>query len=218
LHWSGPILVGSGTVRAAGLIQSNFGAGNLEVVARLDGGLDHYYAEPAAGSWTWHGPDVAWREPVLDPATFGGCEVAFKPGGPSAIHVCTLADGRAFCFGFGDGGMDPDPGAFVIDPVRPVRSGYRNGDPAMPPITAGGVIALPRFRSRGRSRPDDRFRASRSRGPGRRSGDDPLARVDHDRRERGRSDSGHENHFLRVPSGSRLTVRRSGQGLSGRTP
>lgn len=116
LHWSGPVTVGSGTVRAVGLIQSNFGTGNLDVVARLDGGLDHYYAEPAGGAWTWHGPTAAWREPVLDPARYGSCRVAFKPGGPSAIHVCTLADGRAFCFGFGDGGMDPDPGSFVINP------------------------------------------------------------------------------------------------------
>jgi Galactose oxidase-like, Early set domain/Glyoxal oxidase N-terminus len=116
LHWSGPALIGSGAARAVGMIQSNFGPGNLDVVARLDDGLDHYYAEPAAGSWAWHGPDVAWREPVLDPATSGRCEVVFKPGGPSAIHISTLADGRAFCFGFGDGGMDPDPGSFVIDP------------------------------------------------------------------------------------------------------
>jgi len=117
LQWSGPVVVGSGVVRAVGLIQSNFGAGNLDLVARLDGGLDHYYAEPAAGAWTWHGPTAAWREPALDPAIYGSCEVAFKPGGPSAIHVSTLANGRAFCFGFGDGGMDPDPGSFVIDPA-----------------------------------------------------------------------------------------------------
>jgi hypothetical protein len=118
LQWSGPALVGSGVVRAVGLIQSNFGAGNLDLVARVDGGLDHYDAEPTAGAWTWHGPGAAWREPALDPATYGRCEVAFKPGGPSAIHVCTLADGRAFSFGFGDRGMDPDPGSFVIDPAN----------------------------------------------------------------------------------------------------
>jgi hypothetical protein len=117
LQWSGPVVVGSGVVRAVGLIQSNFGAGNLDLVARLDGGLDHYYAEQAAGAWTWHGPTAAWRELALDPATYGRCEVAFKPGGPSAIHVSTLANGRAFCFGFGDGGMVPDPGSFVIDPA-----------------------------------------------------------------------------------------------------
>jgi len=116
-QWSGPIAVGSGSVRAVGLIQGNFGAGNLEVVARLDAGLDHYSAEPAGGAWTWHGPNVAWRQPALDPATDGRCDVGFTPGGPSAIHVSTLADGRVFCFGFGDGGMDPDPGAFVIDPA-----------------------------------------------------------------------------------------------------
>ena len=117
LQWSGPVMVGSGAVRAVGLIQSNFGAGNLDLVARLDGGLDHYYAEPAAGAWTWHGPTAAWREPALDPAIFGSCKVAFKPGGPSAVHVSTLHNGRVFCFGFGDGGMGPDPGSFVIDPT-----------------------------------------------------------------------------------------------------
>jgi hypothetical protein len=117
LRWSGPVVVGSGVVRAVGLIQSNFGAGNLDAIARLDGGLDHYYAEPAAGAWAWHGPTAVWREPALDPAIYGRCEVAFKPGGPSAIHVSTLANGRAFCFGFGDGGMVPDPGSFVIEPA-----------------------------------------------------------------------------------------------------
>jgi hypothetical protein len=116
-RWSGPVAVGSGSVRAVGLIQGNFGAGNLELVARLDAGLDHYSAEPAGGAWTWHGPNAAWRQPALDPATDGRCDVGFRPGGPSAIHVSTLADGRVFCFGFGDGGMDPDPGAFVIDPA-----------------------------------------------------------------------------------------------------
>jgi hypothetical protein len=115
-HWAGPAVFGSGVVRGVGLIQGDFGAGNLEVVARLDGGIDHYFADIAGGAWTWHGPDPAWRRPILDPATHGRCDLAFKPGGPSAIHVSTLGDGRAFCFGFGDKGMGPDPGAFVIDP------------------------------------------------------------------------------------------------------
>ena len=100
-----------------GLIQGNFGAGNFEAVARLDHGLDHYMAEPAPGS-AWQGPSEAWRAPVTDPKVSGHCEVAFKPGGPSAIHVSTLASGEAFCFGFGDGGMTPDPGSFVIDPAN----------------------------------------------------------------------------------------------------
>jgi Domain of unknown function (DUF1929) len=115
-QWTGPTPIGSGVVRAAGLIQGNFGAGNLELVARLDGGIDHYFASPAAGGWNWHGPTAVWRQPSLDLATFGRCDVGFVPGGPSAIHVSTLATGQAFCFGFGDLGMDPDPGSFVIDP------------------------------------------------------------------------------------------------------
>ncbi|HEY3727072.1 MAG TPA: galactose oxidase-like domain-containing protein [Solirubrobacteraceae bacterium] len=115
-QWAGPVPFGGGVVRAVGLIQGNFGAGNLELVARLDSGIDHYFADESAGASIWHGPDAAWRRPVLDPATHGRCDLAFKPGGPSAIHVSTLGDGRAFCFGFGDKGMGPDPGAFVIDP------------------------------------------------------------------------------------------------------
>jgi hypothetical protein len=116
-RWSGPVHVGAGTVHRVGLIQSNLGGGNLEVVARIDGGLDHYFAEPAGGGWTWHGPEPASRELALAPGTNGRCDVAFKPPGPSAIHVATLANGRAFCFGFGDGGSNPDPGAFMIDPA-----------------------------------------------------------------------------------------------------
>ena len=131
------MVFGAGTVRAVGLIQSNFGAGNLEAVARLDHGLDHYVAEPAGGPW--QGPSEAWREPSPDPAMFGRCEVAFKPGGPSAIHVSTLTSGSAFCFGFGDGGMGPDPGSFVIDP--------ENGQTAIPAtkhhLFCSGHVLLP---------------------------------------------------------------------------
>jgi galactose oxidase-like protein len=116
-HWSGPTAFGIGAVREVGLIQGNFGAGNFEVVARLDQGLDHYMAEPAP-RLAWQGPTEAWRAPMLDPKVSGHCEVAFKPGGPSTIHVSTLASGEAFCFGFGDGGMTPDPGSFVIDPAN----------------------------------------------------------------------------------------------------
>ena len=117
-RWTGPTAFGTGAVRAVGLIQSNFGAGNLELVGLLDHGLDHYVAEPAGGGWPWQGPTEAWRQPSLDPAIFGRCDVAFKPGGPSAIHVSTLATGHAFCFGFGDGGMGPDPGSLLIDPAN----------------------------------------------------------------------------------------------------
>ena len=48
-QWSGPTGFGSGTVRAVGLIQSNFGAGNLDLVARSEDGVDHYFAVPAGG-------------------------------------------------------------------------------------------------------------------------------------------------------------------------
>jgi len=129
-QWSGPIAVGSGSVRAVGLIQGNFGAGNLEVVARLDAGLDHYSAEPAGGAWTWHGPNVAWRHPALDPATDGRCDVGFTPGGPSAIHVSTLADGRPL-----SAGADHQPAAAPGDALRDRQRGVPV--PAAEPLGRG---------------------------------------------------------------------------------
>jgi hypothetical protein len=52
-QWFGPIPFGSGSVRSVALIQSSYG-NNLEVVARVNCSLDHYWrgSEP----FTWSGP------------------------------------------------------------------------------------------------------------------------------------------------------------------
>ena len=105
--WSGPKPVGGGTVREVGLIQGNFGAGNLDVVARLDDGLDHYFAQPAAGSWTWHGPTRPGVSRCSTPRSPGAARSRSSPagrrrstsrrsatGGRSASGSATAAWGR----------------------------------------------------------------------------------------------------------------------------
>jgi hypothetical protein len=53
LTWHGPTRFGSGSVRAAALLQSNFGlAGNLEVVALVGDQLVHWSRDDGA-TWKW---------------------------------------------------------------------------------------------------------------------------------------------------------------------
>jgi hypothetical protein len=54
LPWFGPDRFGEGSFEGAALIQSNFGPGNLEVVAQQNGELHFYWRDPANA--TWHGP------------------------------------------------------------------------------------------------------------------------------------------------------------------
>jgi hypothetical protein len=53
--WYGPARFGEGTIRAAALIQSNFGD-NLELVALTAGSLVHYWRE-STSPFPWHGPE-----------------------------------------------------------------------------------------------------------------------------------------------------------------
>lgn len=55
LPWSGPTNFGSGSITGVSLIQSNFGAGNLEVIARQGNNMVHYW-RLGQSPWTWHGP------------------------------------------------------------------------------------------------------------------------------------------------------------------
>jgi len=57
LPWQGPIVFGKevGHVDAVSLIQSNFGSGNLEVVARVGDRLVHFWRD-SGPDFTWHGP------------------------------------------------------------------------------------------------------------------------------------------------------------------
>jgi hypothetical protein len=57
LPWYGPYLFGSRLerVETVTLIQSNFGPGNLEVVARADGQLVHFWRDTGS-DFKWKGP------------------------------------------------------------------------------------------------------------------------------------------------------------------
>lgn len=74
--WSGPTNFGSGNFRGVSLIQSNFGPGNLEVVAlTATGQLVHYWRE-SNSPFTWHGPTATFASgvtgnPSLIQSTFG---------------------------------------------------------------------------------------------------------------------------------------------------
>jgi|GEM_PF-1071257 len=59
LPWYGPYLFGArlGKVDAVTLIQSNFGPGNLELIARVDSQLAHF--------WKDTGPDFKWNGPFF---------------------------------------------------------------------------------------------------------------------------------------------------------
>lgn len=62
--WSGGFNFGSGNLRGASLIQSNFGPGNLEVVALTAAGqLVHYWRENLP-PFTWHGPSGPFASAV----------------------------------------------------------------------------------------------------------------------------------------------------------
>lgn len=74
--WSGPTNFGSGNFTGAALIQSNFGPGNLEVVAATSSGqLVTYWREKSA-PFTWHGPTATFASgitgnPTLIQGSFG---------------------------------------------------------------------------------------------------------------------------------------------------
>jgi hypothetical protein len=53
--WHGPNPFGGGPVRSVSLIQSNYGQ-NLEVVARVNCSLAHYWR--ASGPFIWYGPNT----------------------------------------------------------------------------------------------------------------------------------------------------------------
>ena len=55
--WTGPTAFGAklGVVDSVSLIQSNFGPGNLEVVASAEGQVYHFWRE-SGQPFTWHGP------------------------------------------------------------------------------------------------------------------------------------------------------------------
>jgi Domain of unknown function (DUF1929) len=96
LPWHGPTLFGFGVVDAVGLFQSNFGGGNLEVVARMGAGLVHYWRNSETGEWV--GPLPVFDDTPLDPVTAGASSVDYKPP-IVAIHAALARTGRLAMWG-----------------------------------------------------------------------------------------------------------------------
>ena len=74
--WSGPTNFGSGSFRGVSLIQSNFGPGNLEVVALTASGQLVAYWRENHSPFTWHGPTATFASgvtgnPSLIQSSFG---------------------------------------------------------------------------------------------------------------------------------------------------
>lgn len=74
--WSGPTNFGSGSLRGVSLIQSNFGPGNLEVVAATATNQLVAYWRENHSPFTWHGPSAPFASgvttnPSLIQSSFG---------------------------------------------------------------------------------------------------------------------------------------------------
>ena len=121
LPWHGPTLFGIGSVDAVGLTQSNFGGGNLEVVARVGGELVHYWRDSETLEWV--GPQLIYDEALLDPSMAGTSSVDYKPP-IVAIHAALARTGKLAMWGNADfdaatgveGVLNLESGAAFIPP------------------------------------------------------------------------------------------------------
>ena len=96
LPWHGPTLFGSGTVDAVALVQSNFGGGNLELVARMGTEIVHYWRDSATDGWV--GPLLVHDDAPPDPSAAGSSAVAYKPP-MVAIHAAVARTGKLAMWG-----------------------------------------------------------------------------------------------------------------------
>jgi hypothetical protein len=62
--WRGPTNFGSGHVEGVSLIQSNYGPGNLEVIANV-GHQMVYYTRENRPPYTWHGPSAPFGSDIM---------------------------------------------------------------------------------------------------------------------------------------------------------
>jgi hypothetical protein len=115
LPWHGPTRFGSGSVRAAALLQSNFGpVGNLEVVALVGDQLVHWSRDDGA-TWKWSEQARLALEPLCDP-TVGGRHAPPFSAHMVGIHAAVLRTRKIVLFGFSD--TDAHVAAsLVLDPL-----------------------------------------------------------------------------------------------------
>jgi len=96
LTWHGPTLFGEGTVDAVAMVQSSFGGGNLELVARMGTELVHYWRSNETGEWI--GPLLIHDAAPPDPSVAGASSVAYQPP-IVAIHGAISRTGKLAMWG-----------------------------------------------------------------------------------------------------------------------
>lgn len=112
LDWQQTATFGSGPVSAVGLAE--YPGGNLEVVAVVDGHLQHWWRE-GGPQYTWHGPTVFWTAPAVVPTATGTCAVPYETGAVG-IHAALLKTGKVALWSFAD--WDDGKGdSRILDPV-----------------------------------------------------------------------------------------------------
>lgn len=117
LVWHGPAnFVASGNISGVSLIQSNFGPGNLEVVAAVGNQLVHYWRENHP-PFTWHGPSPSFAtgisgNPTVIQSSFGtkgNFEVVVARAGGGLSHYWRDNDAPGLTwhgpFNFGAGNL-----------------------------------------------------------------------------------------------------------------
>ncbi len=109
LSWHGPTLFGVGAVDAVALIQSTFGGGNLELVARVGAQVHHYWRDTESGAW--NGPTIIVDAAPPDPAVAGSSSVAYSPP-IVAIHGALAHTGKLPVWGNTD--FDAGAGAEAV--------------------------------------------------------------------------------------------------------
>ena len=96
LTWHGPTLFGFGSVDAVAMVQSNFGGGNLEVVARMGTEIVHYWHNAETNEWV--GPLLVYDAAPPDPSVAGASSVAYAPP-MVAIHAAVARTGKLAMWG-----------------------------------------------------------------------------------------------------------------------
>jgi Domain of unknown function (DUF1929)/Glyoxal oxidase N-terminus/Kelch motif len=140
--WIGPTPVPgvSGSVSAVSIIQSNYGVGSMQWVARVNDELLSGSRDDG-DDWEWHGPHVFSAQPCCDPATKGQWADAVA-GGIVAIHGAVLRNRKVLFFGFADD--DGELGVSrVFDPATNQISVPSFTTDMHPNLFCGGQSALP---------------------------------------------------------------------------
>jgi hypothetical protein len=133
--WHGPTVFGAGTIDALGIIQSTFGGGNLELVARVGDGLFHYWRSP--DSDTWVGPFLIVDPAPPDPQAAGASSIPYNPP-IVAIHAAVARTGKLAIWGNAD--FDASAG---IEAVLDLASGVSSFPAEHHHLFCSGHASLP---------------------------------------------------------------------------